>query len=85
MGPASSKLYDKFSLILWIETTVNDLKFFKHYREVERRNGNKGTKRASLQKPIYSRPLANRSAGFSCKVVASKPLLVASPYPIRRR
>jgi hypothetical protein len=29
MGPVSLKLYDKFSLILRIETTVNDLTFFK--------------------------------------------------------
>ena len=39
MGPVSIKLYDKFGLILRIETTVNDLTFFKHYREVEQRNG----------------------------------------------
>jgi hypothetical protein len=30
MGPVSLKLYDKFGLILRIETTVNDLTFFKH-------------------------------------------------------
>ena len=30
MGPVSNKLYDKFGLILRIETTVNDLTFFKH-------------------------------------------------------
>jgi hypothetical protein len=30
MGPVSIKLYDKFGLILRIETTVNDLTFFKH-------------------------------------------------------
>jgi hypothetical protein len=35
MGPVSIKLYDKFGVILRIETTVNDLTFFKHYREVE--------------------------------------------------
>ena len=42
MGPVSLKLYDKFGLILRIETTVNDLTFFKHYREVEHRDGTKG-------------------------------------------
>ena len=56
MGPASLKLYDKFSLILRIETTVNDLTFFKHYREVEHRDGTKETKWASMQKTIYSLP-----------------------------
>jgi hypothetical protein len=56
MGPVSLKLYDKFGLILRIETTVNDLPFFKHYREVEHRDGTKETKWASMQKTIYSLP-----------------------------
>ena len=56
MGPVSLKLYDKFSLILRIETTVNDLTFFKHYREGEHRDGTKETKWAPLQKTIYSLP-----------------------------
>ena len=54
MGPVSLKLYDKFGLILRIETTVNDLTFFKHYREVEHRDGCKEIKWASMQKTIYS-------------------------------
>jgi hypothetical protein len=56
MGPVSIKLYDKFSLILRIETTVNDLSFFKHYREVEHRDGSRETKWAAMQKTIYSLP-----------------------------
>src|SRR5262252_657100 len=56
MGPVSIKLYDKFSLILRIETTVNDVSFFKHYREVEHRDGSKETKYAAMQKTIYSLP-----------------------------
>ena len=56
MGPVSLKLYDKFGLILRIETTVNDLTFFKHYREVEHRDGTQETKWASMQKTIYSLP-----------------------------
>ncbi len=56
MGPVSLKLYDKFGLILRIETTVNDLTFFKHYREVEHRDGTRETKWASMQKTIYSLP-----------------------------
>ena len=56
MGPVSLKLYDKFGLILRIETTVNDLTFFKHYREVEHRDGAKEIKWASMQKTIYSLP-----------------------------
>jgi hypothetical protein len=56
MGPVSIKLYDKFGLILRIETTVNDVSFFKHYREVEHRDGSKEMKYAAMQKTIYSLP-----------------------------
>lgn len=56
MGPVSIKLYDKFGLILRIETTVNDVAFFKHYREVEHRDGTKEMKYADMQKTIYSLP-----------------------------
>ena len=44
------------SVSLRIETTVNDLTFFKHYREVEHRDGSRETKWASMQKTIYSPP-----------------------------
>src|SRR5947208_8383177 len=56
MGPVSIKLYDKFSLILRIETTVNDLSFFKHYRQVEHCDGSRETQWACMQKTIYSLP-----------------------------
>ena len=54
MGKNSIKMYDKFSKILRIETTTNDVSFFKHYREVEHRNGTKSMKYAPLKKNIYS-------------------------------
>lgn len=63
MGPVSLKLYDKFGLILRIETTVNDLTFFKHYREVEHRDGSRETKWASMQKTIYSLPALRELLG----------------------
>ena len=56
MGPVSLKLYDKSGLILRIETTVNDVSFFKHYRKVEHRNGACETKWAPMRKTIYSLP-----------------------------
>src|SRR3954447_9584291 len=61
MGAVSLKLYDKFGLILRIETTVNDLTFFRHYREVEHRDGSRETKWASMQKTIYSLPALRNS------------------------
>jgi hypothetical protein len=57
MGPVSIKMYDKFSLVLRIETTVNDLTFFQHYREVEQRDGQRVRKWAEMKKNIYSLPI----------------------------
>lgn len=56
MGPAALKMYDKFGLILRIETTVNDVSFFPHYRTVEQRDGTTVTKWASMKKSLYSLP-----------------------------
>ena len=56
MGPVSIKMYDKFSFILRIETTVNDVSFFKHYRQVQHRDGTTITKWAPMKKTIYSLP-----------------------------
>src|SRR3984893_6990930 len=49
-----SKMYDKFGHIPRIETTVKDVSFFKHYREVEQRNGESVMKFAPMKKTIYS-------------------------------
>ena len=54
MGPVSIKMYDKFGLILRIETTVNNVSFFKHYRKVEHRDGSYTKKLAHMKKGIYS-------------------------------
>ncbi len=59
MGPVTLKLYDKFGLILRLETTVNDVAFFQQYRVVRHRNGEQETKWAPMKKTIYSlSPLA---------------------------
>lgn len=52
MGPASLKMYDKRGLILRVETTVNDVSFFKHYRTVFHRNGERSSKLAPMCKSI---------------------------------
>ena len=54
MGKASIKMYDKFGHILRIETTVNDVTFFKHYRAVIHHDGSSTQKEASMKKNIYS-------------------------------
>jgi hypothetical protein len=54
MGAVSIKMYDKFSLALRIETTVNDVSQFKTYREVDQRDGTKVKKMAVMKKTIYS-------------------------------
>jgi hypothetical protein len=54
MGPATIKMYDKFGRVLRIETTTNDVSFFKHHRNVEHRDGSTVFKLAPLKKSIYS-------------------------------
>lgn len=54
MGEVSIKMYDKFGKILRIETTVNNVSFFKHYRNVEHKDGTTSQKFAAIKKSIYS-------------------------------
>ncbi len=56
MGPASLKMYDKFQQILRIETTVNDVTFFRQYRQVHHRDGTTTTQWAPMPKTLYSLP-----------------------------
>lgn len=56
MGPASIKMYDKFNIVLRIETTVVDVSFFQHYRRVRHRDGSTSTKWAPMKKTLYSLP-----------------------------
>jgi hypothetical protein len=56
MGSNSIKMYDKLGRVLRIETTVNNISFFKHYREVEHRSGASEMKLATMKKTIYSLP-----------------------------
>jgi hypothetical protein len=54
LGDASIKMYDKFKHVLRIETTTNDVSFFKHYREVVHRDGRVEMKNAPIQKTVHS-------------------------------
>ncbi len=54
MGPAAIKMYDKLALVLRVETTCNDVTFFKHHRTVEHRDGSSEWKLAPVRKTIYS-------------------------------
>jgi|GEM_PF-89620 hypothetical protein len=54
MGRVSLKLYDKFGVILRIETTVNDVSFFRQYRQVHHRTGQPSKEWAPLLKSVYS-------------------------------
>lgn len=56
MGPVSVKLYDKFCFILRLETTVNNVSFFQHYRQVRHRDGSTTTRWAPMKKTIHSLP-----------------------------
>jgi hypothetical protein len=54
MGPTSIKIYDKAGIILRIETTTNNPKWFRHYRTVAHRDGTRSHELAPLKKSIYS-------------------------------
>jgi hypothetical protein len=56
MGPTSIKMYDKFNVVLRIETTVNDVSFFQQYRQVQHRDGSTSKKFAKMKRTIYSLP-----------------------------
>ena len=53
-GKSSIKMYDKCGIVLRIETTTNDVSFFKHHRRVEHRNGPPTRELAPVKKSIYS-------------------------------
>jgi hypothetical protein len=53
-GSSSIKMYDKFGCVLRIETTTNDVSFFKHRRKVEHRQGPPTRALAPVKKTIYS-------------------------------
>jgi hypothetical protein len=54
MGPVAIKMYDKFNLALRIETTVNNVAFFRQYRRVNHRDGSTSMKWAPMKKTLYS-------------------------------
>ena len=54
MGPVAIKMYDKFGFILRIETTVNNVAFFRHQRTVRHRDGTASTKMAPMKKALTS-------------------------------
>jgi hypothetical protein len=54
LGPSSIKVYDKFGIVLRIETTTNDVASFKQHRAVRQRDGQIRFKKASVPTSIYS-------------------------------
>jgi hypothetical protein len=53
-GKSSIKMYDKAGIVLRIETTTNDVSFFKHHRKVEHRDRPPTRELAPVKKSIYS-------------------------------
>jgi hypothetical protein len=53
-GKSSIKMYDKCGIVLRIETTTNDVSFFKHHRKVEHRERPPTRELAPVKKSIYS-------------------------------
>jgi hypothetical protein len=55
-GPASIKMYDKLGIALRVETTTNDVSFFRHHRRVEHKDASWEMKVAPVKRTIYSLP-----------------------------
>jgi len=53
-GTSTIKMYDKSGSVLRIETTANDVSFFKPHRKVEHRKGRPTRALAPIKKSIYS-------------------------------
>jgi hypothetical protein len=53
-GKSSIKMYDKCGIVLRIETTANDVSFFKHHRKVEHRDSPPTRELAPVKKSIHS-------------------------------
>ena len=53
-GKIGVKMYDKFGCVLRLETTTNDVSFFKHHRKVEHRDRHATRELAPMKKTIYS-------------------------------
>jgi hypothetical protein len=53
-GKSSIKMYDKCGIVLRIETTTNNVSFFKHHRQVEHRDRPPTRDLAPVKKTIYS-------------------------------
>ena len=53
-GKCSIKMYDKSGIVLRIETTANDVSFFKHHRKVEHCEGPPTREFAPVKKSIHS-------------------------------
>jgi hypothetical protein len=53
-GKNSIKMYDKAGIVLRLETTTNDVSFFKHHRKVEHRDRPPTRELAPVKKSIHS-------------------------------
>jgi len=62
MGPVTLKMYDKFGIVLRIETTVADVSFFQQRRQVHHRDGTTSIQWTKMRKSIYSLPLCKNNS-----------------------
>jgi hypothetical protein len=93
-GKASIKMYDKFGCVLRIETTTNDVSFFKHHRKepapakagVEHRDGPPARGLAPVKKSIYRASCKNivrcAEGQNHCPCSSALPFVKGSPKTI---
>jgi hypothetical protein len=85
MARTSIKMYDKHGLVLRLETTSNDVTFFRHHRSVEHRDGTCTFKDAPVLKSVYSLGVMSELLGASNRRYLSFLSALDQPvYPARQ-
>jgi hypothetical protein len=85
MEPVVLKVYDKFGLILRIETTVNDVSFFKQHRQAQHRDDETESRNAPMKKTHYSlAPLAEQLHAANRRYLAFLSVVATSEVGIAR-
>lgn len=84
MARTSIKMYDKHGLVLRLETTSNDVTFFRHHRRVEHRDGTCSFKDAPVLKSVYSLGVMSEQLGASnSRYLSFLSALDQPAYPVR--
>jgi hypothetical protein len=84
-GKSSIKIYDKFALVLRIETTTNDVSAFKHYRKVEHQQGPASYALAPVKKTSIASPTSVTSCSAATAATSNTSPVWTTSRPVSGR